>query len=116
MIHQAARMLWLGDRMGEIAKGRPALRLLFHVIAPEAVAKLVNNFKAKGSRADTFDSFSNTSAPVPIVSLSVKRSATPRVGHSCRCEKQLRAAFRWTSGAPQETLVATRTLRCLPRR
>ena len=47
-MHQAARMLWLGDRMDEVAKGRPALQVLFQLIAAEAVAKLVNNFTAEG--------------------------------------------------------------------
>lgn len=48
VIHQAARMLWLGDRMDEVAKGRPALQVLFQLIAAEAVAKLINNFTAEG--------------------------------------------------------------------
>lgn len=48
VIHQAARMLWLGDRMEEVGKGRPALQLLFQLIAAEAVAKLVNNFHSEG--------------------------------------------------------------------
>lgn len=48
VIHQAARMLWLGDRMDEVAKGRPALQVLFQLIAAEAVAKLVNKFAAEG--------------------------------------------------------------------
>lgn len=48
VMHQAARMLWLGDRMDEVAKGRPALQVLFQLIAAEAVAKLVNNFVAEG--------------------------------------------------------------------
>jgi len=48
VIHQAARMLWLGDRMDEVATGRPALQVLFQLIAAEAVAKLANNFTAEG--------------------------------------------------------------------
>src|SRR5262245_1850036 len=48
VIHQTARMLWLGDRMDEVAKARPALQVLFQLIAAEAVAKLVNNFTAEG--------------------------------------------------------------------
>lgn len=48
VMHQAARMLWLGDRMDEVAKGRPALQVLFHLIAAEAVAKLVNSFNGEG--------------------------------------------------------------------
>ena len=48
VIHQAAPMLWLGDRMDEVARGRPALQLLFHLIAAEAVAKIVSNFQDDG--------------------------------------------------------------------
>jgi len=48
VLQQAARMLWLGDRLDEIAKGRPALQLLFHLIAAEAVAKIVNKFDGEG--------------------------------------------------------------------
>src|SRR5574341_187144 len=48
VMHQAARMLWLGDRMEEVAKGRPALQLLFQLIAAEAVAKIVNKFEGEG--------------------------------------------------------------------
>lgn len=48
VMHQAARMLWLGDRIEEVAKGRPALQLPFQLIAAEAVAKLVNNFEGEG--------------------------------------------------------------------
>lgn len=48
VLHQAARMLWLADRIDEVARGRPALQILFLLIAAEAVAKIVFNFKKEG--------------------------------------------------------------------
>jgi len=41
-------MLWLADRMDDVARGRPALNILFFLIAAEAVAKLVFNFSGEG--------------------------------------------------------------------
>jgi len=40
IIHQAARFVWLADRMDDIAKGRPSLQILFYIIAAETVSKL----------------------------------------------------------------------------
>jgi len=48
VLHQGARMLWLADRMDDVARGRPALQILFFLIAAEAVAKLVFNFNGEG--------------------------------------------------------------------
>lgn len=48
VLHQAARMIWLADRMDEIAKGRPALQVLFLLIAAEAVAKMVFGYANEG--------------------------------------------------------------------
>src|SRR5437867_2059191 len=48
VLHQAARMLWLADRIEEVARGRPALLILFYLIAAEAVAKLVVRFQGEG--------------------------------------------------------------------
>ncbi len=48
ILHQAARMLWLSDRMDEVAAGRPGLRILFFLIAAEAVAKLAFRFSGDG--------------------------------------------------------------------
>lgn len=48
VIHQAARLLWLSDRIDDVAKGRPALLIMFYMIAAEAVAKLVFKFQGKG--------------------------------------------------------------------
>jgi hypothetical protein len=48
VLHQAARMLWLADRMEAVARGRPALQILFFLIAAEAVAKLAFNFVGEG--------------------------------------------------------------------
>ena len=47
VIHQAARMLWLADQIGVCARGRPALQILFHLIAAEAVAKIVFEFSGE---------------------------------------------------------------------
>ncbi len=48
VIHQAARMLWLGDRIAECARGRPALQIFFHLIAAEAVSKITFAFDGEG--------------------------------------------------------------------
>lgn len=48
VLHQAARMLWLADRIEEVARGRPALFILFYLIAAEAVAKLVVRYQGEG--------------------------------------------------------------------
>ena len=46
ILHQAARMLYLADIVHQ--PGRPALEVLFFLIAAEAVAKLVFNFEEEG--------------------------------------------------------------------
>lgn len=48
VLHQAARMLWLADRVDEVASGRPALCILFYLIAAELVAKIVRDYKGEG--------------------------------------------------------------------
>jgi hypothetical protein len=48
ILHQAARMLWLADRIEEVAAGRPALQVLFYLIAAELVAKIVFKFDGEG--------------------------------------------------------------------
>lgn len=48
VLHQSDRMIWLADRMDECAKGRPALQILFYIIAAEAVGKLVDGFEGEG--------------------------------------------------------------------
>jgi hypothetical protein len=47
ILHQAARMVWLADRIDPLARGRPALQLLFFMIAAEAVAKLAAGYKGE---------------------------------------------------------------------
>jgi hypothetical protein len=47
-VHQGARMLWLADRMDDVARGRSALQILFYLIAAEAVAKILYGFKGEG--------------------------------------------------------------------
>jgi hypothetical protein len=52
ILNQAARMIWLGDRIQEVSLGRPALPLTFCIIAAEAVAKLADGLEEEGkSRA-----------------------------------------------------------------
>lgn len=48
VLHQAARMIWLADRIDEVARGRPALQILFYLIAAEAVAKMVCGSEQEG--------------------------------------------------------------------
>jgi len=48
VMHQAARMVWLGDQIDQVARGRPALQILFFMIAAEAVAKLADGFEDEG--------------------------------------------------------------------
>jgi len=47
-LHQGARMLWIADRIAEVAAGRDAFQILFYLIAAEAVAKIVFRFKGEG--------------------------------------------------------------------
>jgi hypothetical protein len=49
VLHQTARMLWLARRMQECARDRPALQILFFMIAAEAVAKLVVGYNGEGA-------------------------------------------------------------------
>ncbi len=48
VIHQAARMLWLADRIDEVARGRPALQVFFYLVAAEAIAKIFVGFDKEG--------------------------------------------------------------------
>ncbi len=48
VMHQAARMIWLADRIEDVARGRPAVQILFFLIAAEAVAKLIAGFDGEG--------------------------------------------------------------------
>ena len=48
VMHQAARFVWLADRLEEFARGRDALQILFYVIAAETVAKVIRGHKAEG--------------------------------------------------------------------
>lgn len=48
VIHQAARLVWLADRLEEFAKGRDALQILFYVIAAETAAKVTRGHEAEG--------------------------------------------------------------------
>ncbi len=49
ILHQAARMIWLADRIEEVAKGRPALQILFYLISAESAAKIVKGFIKDGA-------------------------------------------------------------------
>lgn len=46
ILHQAARMIWLGDQLKSAAASRPALQVLFYLIAAEASAKLLRGYTA----------------------------------------------------------------------
>lgn len=48
VLHQAARMVWLADQIDEVARGRPALQILFYLIAAELVAKITFHFEGEG--------------------------------------------------------------------
>ncbi len=64
VLHQAARMIWLSDRMEEVARGRAALQILFFLIAAEAVAKLVNGVTEEGqSRQQVHNFFEDICSP-----------------------------------------------------
>jgi len=44
ILNQAARMVWLADRIDAFSRGRPALQIMFYMIAAEAVAKLAAGY------------------------------------------------------------------------
>jgi hypothetical protein len=48
LFHQAARMVWLADRIDAVAAGRPAFQILFYLIAAELAAKTAFKFKGEG--------------------------------------------------------------------
>jgi hypothetical protein len=48
LFHQAARMIWLADRVDEVARGRPAFQILFYLIAAELIAKTAFRFEGDG--------------------------------------------------------------------
>ena len=48
IVHQAGRMVWLADRIDEVAHARPAFQVLFYLIAAELVAKIVARFEGEG--------------------------------------------------------------------
>jgi hypothetical protein len=51
IINQTARALWLAARVQRVARGRPALQIMFLIFAAEAVAKLFTDYKgARDSR------------------------------------------------------------------
>jgi hypothetical protein len=47
IVRQAARLVWLSDRVGEVAKGRPALQILFFIMVTEAVSKLFYKYQGQ---------------------------------------------------------------------
>jgi hypothetical protein len=57
VFHQAARLVWLGDRINEVAAGRPALQVLFYLIAAETIAKLTYKFDGRGQSRDYVRAF-----------------------------------------------------------
>jgi len=57
VFHQAARLVWLGDRINEVAAGRPALQILFYLIAAETIAKLTYKFEGRGQSRNYVHAF-----------------------------------------------------------
>jgi hypothetical protein len=57
VFHQAARLTWLGDRINEIALGRPALQILFYLITAETIAKLTYRFEGRGRSREHVHAF-----------------------------------------------------------
>jgi len=47
ILHQAGRMVWLADQIDVVARGRPALQIMFYMIAAEAVAKLAADYEGE---------------------------------------------------------------------
>jgi hypothetical protein len=48
VLHQAGRVVWLADRIDEVARGRPAFQILFYLVAAELVAKIAAGFEGEG--------------------------------------------------------------------
>ncbi len=48
ILNQAARMIWLADRIDHVAHSRPAFQILFYLIAAELVAKIESGFEGEG--------------------------------------------------------------------
>jgi hypothetical protein len=48
ILNQAARMIWLADRIDDVAHARPAFQILFYLIAAELVAKIAYGFEGEG--------------------------------------------------------------------
>ena len=48
ILHQSARLLWLGEQVSVVATARPAFQVLFALIVAELVAKIVHGFKGEG--------------------------------------------------------------------
>jgi len=57
VFHQAARLVWLGDRINEVAAGRPALQVLFYLITAETIAKLTYRFEGRDQSRDYVRTF-----------------------------------------------------------
>lgn len=64
LLHQAGRMVWLADQIDKVAYGRPALQIMFYMIAAEAAAKLFYEFGAEGrSRLHVHKFFADLCGP-----------------------------------------------------
>ena len=49
VIHQCARLLWLAEKVEEVAVRRPAFQIMFYLIAAEAISKIVFDYKGNNS-------------------------------------------------------------------
>jgi len=90
ILHQAARLVWLGDRINEIAAGRPALQVLFYIITAETVAKLAYRFEGRGqSKTYVHAFFENLCSKTDQDTLPVRFAALQRANQSA-------SPKRWT--------------------
>lgn len=57
LLHQVARMVWVGDRIDDLARGRPAFQVMFYLIAAELAAKLRFDFQGRGKSREYVHKF-----------------------------------------------------------
>ena len=73
LLHQVARMVWIGDRIEEVANGRPSFQVMFYTIAAEAAAKIFVGFDGKGeSRKHVLMFFTELCISDDLASLTAK--------------------------------------------
>ena len=86
IVHQAARLLCLSDRVEEFAKGRPALQILFFIMAAEAVSKLFYKYQGQDHSKAYVNKFFNefcTEKHRRLLSRAMKRDDTFMTTEDC---------------------------------